>query len=86
MSKLKLAQIVDYDIQQHGYLVGFRYFSERIECLAEFVWLSKKQEAAIMEWWRRDHVEVSYLFESKTFSLRKKELPEEYHFWKQTKE
>ena len=85
MSELKIAQIADYDIQQHGYLVGFRYFSERIEGLAEFVWLSKKQEEAVLEWWR-DHGDGGYLFGSTTFSLRKKELPEEYHFWKQTKE
>ena len=85
MSELKLAQVVDYDIWSDDYLVAFRYFSERIEGLAEFVWLSKKQEKSIRKWWS-DRGDGGYLFGSKIFSLRKKELPEEYHFWKQTKE
>ena len=85
MSELKLAQIVDYDIQTDDYLVGFRHFSERIEGLSEFVWLSKKQEEAVWLWWH-SYGNSGDMFTRKTFSLRKKELPEEYHFWKQLKE
>ena len=79
MSKLKLAQIVDYNIQRHRYIVIFRYEYRKIEGLQGFTWLSKEQEKAVREWWY-EHGSGGAL-ENRMFF--EEFLPEEYHFWKQ---
>ena len=77
--RLRLAQIVDYDIQTADCMVAFRHMFQEIKGLQAFVWLSYDQELAVYEWWA-EHGNGEPLV-NQTFSLRKGSLPAELHFW-----
>ena len=65
--ELRLAQIVDYDIQIADCVVAFRHMSQEIKGLQAFVWLSYDQEIAVYEWWAGNGEPLV----NQTFSLRK---------------
>ena len=75
----KFAQIVDYDIATADYLVAFRYLRQDIGGVKEVVWLSPGQEWTVRGWWGAQG--NSEPLEKMVFSIRKNQLPKEFHFW-----
>ena len=76
---IRLAQIVDYNINTADCMVAFRHMFQEIKGLQAFVWLSYDQEIAVYEWWA-EHGNGEPLV-NQTFSLRKGDPPEELRFW-----
>ena len=78
--KLRLAQIVDYDISSPGFRVAFRYMRREIKGVAHFLWLSPEEVKAVWRW-LNEHEDGDF-FTKRTFSARENVLPEELCFWK----
>ena len=79
--KLRLAQIVDYDINTADCTVAFRHMFQEIKGLQAFVWLSYDQEIAVYEWWA-EHGNGEPLVNQTFSTLRGFSLPEKLCFWK----
>ena len=82
--KLRLAQLVDYDISSHAHLAAFRYVRREIKGVAAFVWLSTEQVKAVWKW-LNEHEDGDF-FTKRTFSVQRNELPEQLCFWKMENE